>query len=281
MAEARAPDALANPPLDSSEPILTVAARQNEIGKRCRQPSKRIYAGRGHMMVSELQPIIMLARKIDTKYLLFSVRKTLIFLTERYDMTTTATKILSHAQTLPEGVTLTAKELLHLGERASIDQALSRLVKRGALLRVGRGLYTLPVKSKFGMRPPAPETILKKLSERTGEVIAPSGAAGANMLGLSLQNPVQSIYLTSGRSRKLTLGGLEIELRKAKPWQLTAPHTRSGHAMRALAWMGKARAQQAIRNLKEVLTAEEQNELLAMRSQTPGWMAKELSRFAA
>ena len=44
-------------------------------------------------------------------------------------------KVLAHASTLPEGVPVTAKGLLHLGSRAAVDQALSRLTRRGALLR--------------------------------------------------------------------------------------------------------------------------------------------------
>ena len=47
-------------------------------------------------------------------------------------------QILEHAQRLPEGAPIAAKALLHLGERAAVDQALSRLMKRGKLLRADR-----------------------------------------------------------------------------------------------------------------------------------------------
>ena len=46
--------------------------------------------------------------------------------------------ILLHAQSLPEGGVLSPKEFLHLGTRAAVDQALSRLTKEGRLLRVAR-----------------------------------------------------------------------------------------------------------------------------------------------
>ncbi len=46
-----------------------------------------------------------------------------------------------YAEEQPEGVPVLAKGLLHLGNRAAVDQALSRLVRRGALLRAGRGVY--------------------------------------------------------------------------------------------------------------------------------------------
>jgi hypothetical protein len=49
--------------------------------------------------------------------------------------------VINQAGKAPEGVPVAAKELLHLGTRADVDQTLSRLVRRGGLIRVGRGLY--------------------------------------------------------------------------------------------------------------------------------------------
>ena len=51
-------------------------------------------------------------------------------------MATLPESILLHAQSLPEGGVLSPKEFLHLGTRAAVDQALSRLTKEGQLLRV-------------------------------------------------------------------------------------------------------------------------------------------------
>ena len=59
-------------------------------------------------------------------------------------MQTLAKQVLGHAATLPESTPLVAKELLHLGSRTAVDQVLSRLLRRGTLLRPGRGIYVLP-----------------------------------------------------------------------------------------------------------------------------------------
>jgi len=66
-----------------------------------------------------------------------------------------------------------------------VDQAFSRLAKAGKLLRVARGTYAAPVRSRFGTRPPAPEKIIKALAERNGEIVVPHGANAANALGLT------------------------------------------------------------------------------------------------
>jgi len=72
-------------------------------------------------------------------------------------MSTLPESIHLHAQTLAEGGVLSPKEFLHLGSRAAIDQALSRLTKEGKLMRVARGTYVCPVSSRFGTRAPAPD----------------------------------------------------------------------------------------------------------------------------
>ena len=52
-------------------------------------------------------------------------------------MSNLAQQVLAHAASMPEGASLSAKALLHLGSRAAVDQALSRLARSGELLRAG------------------------------------------------------------------------------------------------------------------------------------------------
>ncbi|MFN8996786.1 MAG: DUF6088 family protein, partial [Pseudomonadota bacterium] len=100
-------------------------------------------------------------------------------------MSTIPRSILSHAESLPEGGLVSPKEFLHLGSRAAVDQAFSRLTKEGKLLRVGRGIYVTPVSSRFGTRAPAPEKVVQSLAVQSGEVVTPHGANAANALGLT------------------------------------------------------------------------------------------------
>lgn len=102
--------------------------------------------------------------------------------------------ILANANQLPEGSVFSPKEFLHLGSRAAVDQTFTRLVKEKKLLRVGRGLYTLPLQGRFGTRPPSPERLLAPLAEKTGETVVSHGAAAANRLGLTTQVPIREIF---------------------------------------------------------------------------------------
>lgn len=189
--------------------------------------------------------------------------------------------IMRHAASLPEGAPLVAKGLLHLGSRAAVDQALSRLVRRGALLRAGRGLYVRPVESRFGTRAPAPEKVVSAMARQRGEIVTPSGAAAANALGLTEQVPARTVYLTSGPSRKLQLGRQVVELKHAPRWQLALPGRPAGEAVRALAWLGPAKAEAAVRKLKKKLPKGAFEEILSVTPMLPTWLAKPVGEVAA
>jgi len=192
-------------------------------------------------------------------------------------MTSLTEQILEYACQEPEGIPLTSKALLHLGSRAAVDQALSRLAASNRLLRVGRGLYVKPEKTRFGLRPPSTENVMRGIEERQGETVVPHGAAEANSLGLTTQVPVREIFLTSGRTRNLNLGAREVELRHAPAWQLVLAHRVAGAAIRALSWAGPERAHEIVNSLKARLSASDVRELLAARSRLPTWIAREVS----
>ena len=192
-------------------------------------------------------------------------------------MQTLAKQVLEHAAELREGTPLVAKGLLHLGSRAAVDQVLSRLVQRGTLLRAGRGIYVLPVESRFGTRAPSAAKMVEGLANQRGETIASHGAAAANALGLTTQVPMRAVYLTSGPSRRLKLGAQMVELRHAPIWQLIFPGRAAGEVVRALAWLGPEKAGEAIQKLRAKLPASELKEVASARSRLPTWMAREVS----
>lgn len=189
-------------------------------------------------------------------------------------------QILAHAEGLPEGAPVAAKGLLHLGNRAAVDQALSRLAERGQLIRVGRGVYLRPVTSRFGTRAPSVEQAVEALANQRGEVIVPSGAAAANTLGLTTQVPVRSVYLTSGRTRTMSLGKQVVELRHAPRWQLAMAHRPAGEAVRVLAWLGPEKAEAALKTLKRKLSSTAFRELATAAPQFPTWLARSVGKAA-
>lgn len=182
------------------------------------------------------------------------------------------------AHALPEGAVLTAKSLLHLGSRAALDQALSRLAREGRLLRVGRGAYVAPVAGKFGQRPPEPARVVEALARETGEVVVPHAAVSANRLGLSLQVPMRPIYLTSGRSRTLRVGKVEIELRHTEGRAMTLGSGLVPEAIRALEWLGPRHGGAKVSSVVARMQPQERQQMFRARSLMPTWLAAEVSK---
>ena len=148
-------------------------------------------------------------------------------------------------------------------------------------MRVCHGIYVCPVETRYGPRPPAVEKVIVSLSALWGETIVPCGRAAANALGLTTQIPVQSVYLTSGPNRKLTLGELTVDLRHAPRWQLAAPHRPAGQALRALSWLGPDEVEAGLDVIGRKLSSEDIEELTSLRAIMPTWIAEPASALVA
>jgi Family of unknown function (DUF6088) len=196
-------------------------------------------------------------------------------------MKTLPESILLHARSLPEGGVLSPKEFLHIGSRVAIDQAFSRLVKAGKLMRVARGTYVAPVSTRFGTRAPSPEKVVQSMATHNGEIVAPHGASAANALGLTQQVPVREVYLTSGRTRTLKLGRSAVLIKHVPRWMLSLGSGPAGAAVRALAWMGPTHAGKSLATLRRTLSPTEWRALASARAALPSWMAQAIGREAA
>lgn len=190
-------------------------------------------------------------------------------------------RVIEHARSVPEATPICAAALLHLGNRAAVDQALSRLARAGELARICQGVYMRPIETRFGRRSPSVGKALSALAQLWGETIVPSGAASAHALGLTVQVPVRSVYLTSGPNRRLQFGNMEVELRHAPRWQLVVPNSRAGAVIRAMAWLGPEDVRVGLGKVVPGLTAEEVKELSEARARMPQWIAAPLSELVA
>lgn len=190
-------------------------------------------------------------------------------------------QIEDYAASLPEGTPLCPSALLHLGTRAAVDQALSRLARRGRLMRICQGVYMRPIETRFGTCSPAMEKVIPALAELWGEVIVPCGGGAANVLGLTTQVPMRLVYLTSGPGRKLWIDGQPVVLRHAPRWQLVAPNRLAGRIVRALAWLGPLEVDDGLERLAPRISAEDLAELASVRAVLPAWLAQPISRLVA
>lgn len=200
-------------------------------------------------------------------------------------MTTTQHQILDRIRRRHggDGAVVTPKDFLDLAGRDAVDQALGRLVKSGALLRIGRGLYHLPRSNKaIGITvPPDADSVADALGRQTGSEIAPTAAVTANRLGLSTQIPAKPVYLTSGRSRTVRVGSRTFRLKHASPRKMPDTSTNAGRVIQAIQALGRDADGFEIEHLRRSLSANDRRELLRQARYHAGWVADVARRIAA
>lgn len=189
--------------------------------------------------------------------------------------------ILAYAYDSPEGQVLSPKQFLHMGNRTAVDQALSRLSREGRLIRVYRGVYVVPVKRPDGLRSPSAEKLVESLAALSGEVIVPDGASAAIAFGLAPQEGGAQGYVTSGRTRTLLLGGVEVALQHAPSWMLMLPNRPAGSAIRAMAWLGQDAVEKTLIRIRHSLSKSEWLAIVACRASLPSWMARAIGEAVA
>lgn len=106
----------------------------------------------------------------------------------------------------------------------AIRQTLSRMVKRGEIIRVSRGIYCYPRSNPalgLDVIPPSAEDIAQRIAERDKVKIIPTGDQALNQLGLSTQVPGNAVYITNGARKKISLGnGRSIVFRESNEFRL-------------------------------------------------------------
>ena len=169
----------------------------------------------------------------------------------------------------------TAKDLVSVAARGTIDVTLSRLVKEGAIRRIGRGLYDCPRHSELlgEAVPPDIDQAAQAIARKHRWTITPDGAAAANMLGLSQQVPAKIIYLSDGPTRQISVGRRKISFRHASPKDLKMPHYSSRLITQALRFLGKDNVTPGIIDrLRNNIPQEDKERFLEDTRYGTGWI---------
>ncbi len=169
----------------------------------------------------------------------------------------------------------TPKDFLDLGNRAAVDQALSRLAKAGQLRRVARGLYDLPRFNAALKRsaPPDLDSAVQAVSRRDDIRLMPDGIVAAHRLGLTNAVPAKVAYVTDGRTRTLTIAGWTVRFRHASPKLMRWADRPAASAVQALLWLGPRVASdpQTISLLRRQLPDSVKRDLSKQASSLPAW----------
>ena len=131
-----------------------------------------------------------------------------------------------------------------LGNMATVERVLSRLVASGEIKRIRRGLYYIPENSRWGEVPPSQSNIIQALSRSMNTEFIPDGANALYQLGLTQQVPMKQVYLTDKQISTISIGKTNIEFKKVSPKKLSGAASGVSVYLSALEYLGKEEALQ-------------------------------------
>jgi predicted transcriptional regulator of viral defense system len=195
----------------------------------------------------------------------------------------TTNAILKRIRAKHRGWVFTPRQFAHLGTRAAVDQALSRLQRTGQIRRLARGVYDFPkVHPKIGVLSPSPEAVAKAMAERTGSRISVSGAKAANLLGLSTQVPMQNVFWTEGPSRTIRIGNQTVALKHVAPSKMIGAGTEAGVVIQAVRALGKEGVHEiSVHSLAKQLPRPVKKAVRRLVPTAPGWSQPVLNQLSA
>jgi len=185
------------------------------------------------------------------------------------------TQILDRIRAKGTGYVFTATDLINVGSRDAVDQALSRNCRAGNIRKVARGIYDLPQQNaRIGEVAATSDAIANAIARRDAARLQPTGANAANVLGLCDQVPMKIVYLTDGRSRRAKVGRREIILKHTTPRNMATAGRISGTVIQALRWLGQHHVDDTVINsLKRRLPADAKKQLIEDLRYAPAWIA--------
>ncbi|MEX2501958.1 MAG: DUF6088 family protein [Trueperaceae bacterium] len=185
----------------------------------------------------------------------------------------TSERVQATVRRLPRGKPLTLETFKRCGSSTSVRQAVSRLAKRGELVRVIKGVYARPkpVRHLRSAALLAPESVAKVIAKQNGEMLAPHGADLARKLGLSTHVTMQTAFYTTGRTRKVPVGKGAIAFQHAPAYLIEQQHTPAGQALLALHHLGPRRVTgEVLGRVCERISCEEFKHV--NKDKLPRWM---------
>ena len=133
----------------------------------------------------------------------------------------------------------TSADFAQLGIRDVIDKTLQRMVLRGALRRIDRGLYDRPATNNLTNRVTTPDyrAIIDAIARRDQLRLLVDGMTAANDLGLTDAVPARVTLYTDTRRRSIKLDKLLIEFKHAAPSRLYWAGRPAMRVVQALYWL--------------------------------------------
>jgi len=182
-----------------------------------------------------------------------------------------------------EGWAFSPSDFLDLGNRRTVDSALHRLVRKGNIRRVVRGVYDYPRFSEFLNQQLSPDVdqVARAIARKFRWRIQPSGATALNLLALSTQVPARAVYLSDGPDRVYEVGNSTLAFEHTALKEAGVKLKESGLIVQALRSLGPERiTPEVISKIRVWLPKPLRGRVLADTKTVTGWIYSAIQQIA-
>lgn len=180
-----------------------------------------------------------------------------------------------------DGTIFLTEDFYDYANANALRVALHRLTKRGILYRVANGIYVKPKVGKLLNKIilPSLDDVAQAIAKRDKARIIPTGSFALYSLGLSEQIPLNIVYYTDGRVRKLNIGNGTISFKKASPKKLALKGKISKLVVLALSEIGKNNlTDKEEQKIQTLLEQENKEDLIHDLKLAPQWIAEIMAK---
>ena len=190
-------------------------------------------------------------------------------------MTNITKNIIARIATNQRGWVFSPKDFLDIGARAAVDQVMSRLTKSGFIRKIARGIYDYPkINPAIGILSPNIDDLAKIIASKTGDRIFHSGAMATNLLGLSTQLPMKTVYATTGKSCVRQVSNRNIIFQHTRIPIFDDLPLPCNLALQSMAYLGKAALDDdMIYQYSQKLSNDDKLKISKVVTHLPAWMS--------
>jgi len=196
----------------------------------------------------------------------------------------TSTRVARKIYGMGRGRAFSVIDLSTFGSRSAIDVTLHRLLKRGTIRRVTRGIYDYPRQSKMlgGEVSPDIDQVAQAIARKFGWRIQPSGPTALNLLGLSTQVPSQWMYLSDGPSRSYKIGRQTLAFKQSPLKESSLKLRESALIVQALKSLEAQRiTEDVISKIRTWLNPEKRPLVLKDARTATGWVYENIRKICS
>lgn len=188
-------------------------------------------------------------------------------------------KILARIIRTGRGFVMTNRDFWDIAKSASVDWCLYRLKDKKVIRPIIRGIYDYPKFSELLQEELAPDlgAVAQAIARKNQWHIQISGSAALNLLGLSTQIPLKTVYYSDGPTRNFMIGDRKLQFKHLLLRETKIGSPKSEMIVQALSELGEDNiTPEIIDKLKRQITPKEREKLFSETLFIRDWIRKKI-----